>query len=193
MEISMHSLVAFALDALSFFGCLLAVDLISGVLHWAEDTWTAPGRSALLDRFIVRDNIEHHRRPGTIRAGHYWETNRVCIVLAAAAAVVLVACRVHAWQAYAIVGLASQSNQVHLWAHCSTPPQFVAWLQSAGLLQSRAMHARHHKNPYASNFCTMTNYLNPLLDGIGFWRALERTLIGCGATVHRATAARGGY
>jgi hypothetical protein len=193
MELSMHSLAALAQDALSFFGCLLAVDLISGVLHWAEDTWTAPGRSALLDRFIVRDNIEHHRRPGTIRAGHYWDTNRVCIVLAAVAGAALVACRVHAWQAYAIVALASQSNQVHLWAHCSTPPQFVAWLQSIGVLQSRAMHARHHTNPYSSNFCTMTNYLNPFLDGVGFWRALERALVACGATVQRATAARGGY
>jgi plasmanylethanolamine desaturase len=193
MEISMHSLVTFAFDVFSLVGCLLAVDLISGVLHWAEDTWTAPGRSALLDRFIVRDNIEHHRRPGTIRAGRYWETNRVCIVLAAVAGAALAACHVHAWQAYAIVALASQSNQVHLWAHCSTPPQFVGWLQSIGFLQSRAMHARHHKNPYASNFCTMTDYLNPLLDGIGFWRGLEIALVRCGATVLRATPARGGY
>jgi hypothetical protein len=39
----------------------------------------------------------------------------------------------------------------------------------------------------------MTDYLNPLLDGIGFWRTLERGLVRCGATVLRATAARGGY
>jgi hypothetical protein len=189
----MHSFAALAFDVFSLFGCLLAVDLISGFLHWAEDTWTAPGRSALLDRFVVRDNIEHHRLPGTIRAGRYWETNRVCIVLAAVAGAVLVACHVQAWQAYAIVALASQSNQVHLWAHCSNPPQFVARLQSVGLLQSRAMHAKHHKNPYSNNFCTMTDYLNPLLDRIGFWRALETAMVRCGATVQRATAARGGY
>jgi hypothetical protein len=189
----MHPFVALTLDAASLFGCLLAVDLISGALHWTEDTWMAPGRSALLDRFVVRDNIDHHRRPGTIRAGHYWQTNRVCIVLAAIAGAVLAACHVHAWQAYAIVALASQSNQVHLWAHSSTPPQLVGRLQSMGLLQSRKMHASHHKNPYASNFCTMTNYLNPLLDGIGFWRALENALVRCGATVQRATASRGGY
>jgi hypothetical protein len=189
----MHALFALILEAVSLFGCLLAVDLISGVLHWSEDTWLAPGRSKLLDRFIVKDNIDHHRKPGGIRAGNYWATNQVCIVLAAIAGAILVATRVDAWQAYAIVALASQSNQVHLWAHSSTPPRPVEWLQSIGLLQSRAMHAQHHKNPYASNFCTMTNYLNPLLDGIGFWRALETAIVWCGATVVRATPARGGY
>jgi plasmanylethanolamine desaturase len=189
----MHSILALALDAVSLFGCLLAVDLISGFLHWAEDTWLAPGRSKLLDRFIVNDNIEHHRRPGGIRAGNYWATNRVTIVLAIVAGAVLAACHVHSWQAYLIVALASQSNQVHLWSHSSTPPRIVERLQTAGLLQSRAMHAKHHKNPYASNFCTMTNYLNPLLDGIGFWAALETAIVRCGGTVVRATPARGGY
>jgi plasmanylethanolamine desaturase len=189
----MHSIPPLVLDAFSLVGCLLAVDLISGFLHWAEDTWMAPGRSKLLDRFIVNDNVEHHRKPGGIRAGNYWATNRVCIVMAAIAGTVLAACHVHAWQAYAIVALASQSNQVHLWAHSSTPPRAVEWLQSIGLMQSRSMHAKHHKNPYASNFCTMTNYLNPLLDAIGFWRALERTIVLFGATVVRATEARGGY
>ena len=189
----MHLALTLLLDALSFFGCLLAVDLISGFLHWAEDTWTAPGRSELLDAYVVRDNIEHHRRPGGIRAGAYWATNRVCIVLAAIAGAVLLACHVHAREAYVIVLLASQSNQVHLWAHSSTPPRPVEWLQAVGLLQSRAMHAKHHKAPYASNFCTMTNYLNPLLDRTGFWRALEAAIVACGATVQRATPARGGY
>lgn len=189
----MHALLTLGSVALSLFGCLLAVDFISGVLHWAEDTWTAPGRSRFLDRWIVRDNIEHHRMPGGIRAGDYWATNRVTIALATIAGVVLVACHVHAWQAYVIVVLASQSNQVHLWAHCSTPPRPVEWLQRLGLLQSRAHHGQHHKAPYARKFCTMTNYLNPMLDGAGFWRGLERAFVLCGATVARATPARGGY
>ena len=172
---------------------LLIVDFISGVLHWAEDTWTAPGGPELLDRWIVRDNIEHHRRPGGIRAGDYWGTNRVCIVLAAAVGVVLALFHVHAWQAYLVVVLASQSNQVHLWAHCSNPPRLVRALQRIGLLQSREQHAEHHRRPYAARFCTMTNYLNPLLDAVAFWRGIEWVLVRCGATVQRATPARGGY
>ena len=185
--------VSLATDVAAVFGCLLAVDLLTGVLHWAEDTWTAPDASALLDAWIVRDNIEHHRKPGTIRAGTYWTTNRVCIVLALVVACVLALFHVHAWQAYLIVALSSQSNQIHLWAHSANAPFPVRWLQRLGILQSRAHHGRHHVRPYAVRYCTVTNYLNPALDEVGFWRGLEWLLERCGATVQRATAARGGY
>jgi hypothetical protein len=189
----LHLLASAAIDLVYAAGCLLAVDFITGLLHWAEDTWTKPGVSKLLDKYIVNDNIEHHRKPGLIRAGDYWGTNRVCIALAAVVAATLVLCRVHAWQAYLIVAMLSQSNQVHLWAHSSNPPQIVAWLQSLGILQSRREHSLHHKSPYATRFCTTTNYLNPILDRSGFWRALECTIERCGGKVQRANAARGGY
>jgi hypothetical protein len=39
----------------------------------------------------------------------------------------------------------------------------------------------------------MTNYFNPLLDEVRFWRGLEWLIASCGVTVRRATAARGGY
>jgi ubiquitin-conjugating enzyme E2 variant len=187
------SAASIALDAASGVACLFAVDLITGVIHWAEDTWTALGRSKLLDTYVVRDNIEHHRRPGGIRAGTYWETNRVCIALGFVAACALVLCGVHAWQAYAIVLLASQSNQVHKWAHCANPPRPIAYLQRLGILQSAAHHAEHHKRPYANRYCTTTNFLNPVLDGVGFWRGLEWLIERCGITVQRTTPARQGY
>jgi ubiquitin-conjugating enzyme E2 variant len=189
----MHLVSVILIDALWVVACLFAVDLISGLIHWAEDTWTAPGASKLFDKWVVLDNIEHHRRPGTIRAGHYWATNRVCIALSLFAGGVLMLFHVHAWQAYFIVALASQANQVHLWSHSANPPGLVAFLQRFGILQSPAHHAEHHKRPYASRFCTMTNYFNPLLDEVRFWRGLEWLIASCGVTVRRATAARGGY
>ena len=182
-----------AMDVASGVACLFAVDFITGVVHWAEDTWTALGRSKLLDTYVVRDNIEHHRKPGAIRGGTYWESNRVCIVLALGAACVLALFGVHAWQAYLIVALASQSNQVHKWAHCANPPRAVAWLQRFGILQSTAHHAEHHKRPYAKRYCTATNFLNPVLDAVRFWRGLEWLIERCGVTVQRTTPARLGY
>jgi TMEM189-like protein len=182
-----------ATGVVSGVACLFAVDFITGVIHWAEDTWTALGRSKLLDTYVVRDNIEHHRKPGAIRGGTYWETNRVCIALAFATACVLVLFGVHAWTAYAIVVLASQSNQVHKWSHCANPPRAIAWLQRFGILQSPAHHAEHHKRPYANRYCTTTNFLNPVLDGVRFWRGLEWLIERCGIRVQRATPARQGY
>jgi plasmanylethanolamine desaturase len=181
----------------AYAGCifvsLLVADFITGLMHWAEDTWLRPGKSPLLDRFIVNDNIDHHRYPGKIRAGAYWATNRVCIVLAIVAAAALALFRVHMWELYFVLALLSQSNQIHMWAHSSRPPAVVKALQRICMLQSTAHHAEHHKRPYASRFCTMTGFLNPVLDRIRFWRALERLAVKCGATVQRATPARGGY
>jgi len=173
----------------SVAGAVLATDFVSGT----EDTWTAPGRFPLLDRYIIRDNIEHHRTPGSIRGGSYWVTNGVCIVLALCAAAIAALAGVHIWQVYLVIALASQSNQVHKWAHMANPPRVVAWFQRIGLLQSTKHHARHHARPYASRYCSFTNYLNPLLDGIHFWRGLEFVIVRCGGTVQRATPARGGY
>ncbi len=182
---------------LSYAGCILVslvvADFITGLMHWAEDTWLKPGKSALLDRFIVNDNIDHHRAPGKIRAGAYWQTNRVCIALALVVTAILALCHVHMWEPYLVLALLSQSNQVHMWAHSSRPPRPVQLLQRTGLLQPASHHAEHHKRPYASRFCTMTTFLNPVLDRIRFWRALETVAVTCGATVQRATTARGGY
>lgn len=189
----LHIVTEAALAVIWIAACLAIADFITGLLHWAEDTWLAPGKSELLDRWVVRDNIDHHRMPGTIRAGHYWQTNRVCISAAVAIALALLLFHVHAWQAYLILFLGSQSNQIHMWAHSSRVPRWVALLQRAGILQSRNQHAKHHKSPYAINFCTMTDYLNPALETVAFWRRMESLLVALGATVVRATPARGGY
>ncbi len=179
--------------ALHILECLLIADFGAGLLHWAEDTWLAPGRSALLDRWIVEPNIEHHRRPGAIRQGTYWETNAVTVCISAALAALFAAGGVHAWEAYLVLLIGSQSNQLHVWGHTANPPRLIAWLQRIHLLQSASEHALHHKRPYGVRYCTTTNLLNPLLDGIGFWRALE-SVGGClGARVQRATEARYGY
>ena len=66
----MNQLLTLGLIAVSLFASLLVVDFLSGLLHWAEDMWIASGGAALLDKYVVLDNIEHHRLPGTIRVGN---------------------------------------------------------------------------------------------------------------------------
>jgi hypothetical protein len=192
-EDMLNMLLTAAAVPAEFAGCLLTADFLSGALHWAEDSWLAPGRNALLDRWIVLPNIEHHERPGSIRQGTYWETNNVTIALAAGAALVCTAFRVQAWEVYLTLAIGSQSNQLHAWAHTARPPRIIGWLQHARILQSAKVHASHHRRPYGSHYCTTTNCLNPLLDQTGFWRALERIGTWCGATMVRATPARSGF
>jgi Lipid desaturase domain len=75
------------------------------------------------------------------------------------------------------------ANQVHAWSH--TPrygrPCLVVLLQDFGVLQSSKQHANHHKHDKDTNYCVLTNFVNPILDGLGFWRALEWFLMKCGA------------
>ncbi len=186
-------MITAAIIVLWVLAVLLMVDLVTGIMHWAEDTWAPLGTSEFLDKYVVRDNIEHHRRPGIITSGSYFECNRVCMAMSLVAFCGLLLFRVHAWQAYLFVAMASQSNQVHAWAHDSKAPRFARWLQSIGVFQSRRHHAEHHRSPYAIRFCTTTNFLNPILDGVRFWRGLELLIESCGVKVQRATASRGGF
>ena len=189
----MSILLAVAAYAACIAASVLVADFVTGIFHWAEDTWLAPGQSTFLDKYVTQDNIDHHAHPGKIRAGHYWATNRVCIALAAVVAAILLLFQVHLWEPYFVLAILSQSNQIHMWSHSSRAPRFVQFLQRYGILQSPKHHAIHHKAPYASKFCTVTEFLNPVLDRAGLWRALESVAVSCGAVVHRAGEARGGY
>lgn len=173
--------------------CLLVADFIGGLLHWAEDTYLAPGKNAFLDTYVVLPNIDHHRKPGGIREGSYWEINKVVITLAAIAAAIFAALGIHAWEWYLTALIASQSNQIHAWGHTSNPPRPVAWLQRTGVLQSAKVHAAHHKSPYRVRYCTTTAFLNPVLDHVGFWRGCKAVLARVGVTAVGATPARGGF
>jgi ubiquitin-conjugating enzyme E2 variant len=187
------ALIATLNVAIQLFSCLLVADFLSGLLHWFEDTWLAPGTSAFLDRVIIEPNIDHHRRPGGIREGSYWINNVVCISMTAAAGAVLAAGGVHGWQPYVVLLIASQSNQLHAWAHTSNPPTVVTWLQRMHLLQTAKEHAVHHRRPYAQRYCTTTSFLNPILDRSRFWYGLEWVGERLGAKVVRATPARQGF
>jgi len=178
---------------LSLIVCFLIADFLSGLGHWFEDTWTVPGKSSFLDKSIILPNIDHHRRPGGMNPNAYWTTNRVTIVLTAIVGVILLLCHVSAWQPYFILFLAAHSNQIHAWAHTRKVPKIIGWLQKYGILQSVSHHGLHHKRPYESRYCTTTNFLNPFLDGIGFWRGLEALAVKCGATVERGSEARSGF
>jgi plasmanylethanolamine desaturase len=46
-------------------------------------------------------------------------------------------------------------------------------LQRAYVLQTPRHHGRHHQGEKNSHYCVVTNFLNPLLEEVGFWRRLE--------------------
>ena len=163
---------------LEFCFTVLCADFVSGLLHWFEDAY---GREDLpiSGRWITRKNILHHRDPRSFTRNNWWQSSwdlaclSLLIVIAAAIAGHLTW---HVW-VFAIVG--ANANQIHKWAH-RTPREngrFITALQRWHLLQSPRHHARHHTNPKDSHYCILTDSLNPILDGIGFWEGCERVLL----------------
>jgi len=66
-------------------------------------------------------------------------------------------------------------NFVHKWNHMrdSERPRFVKILQSLYIIQGPRHHNSHHVNRTDTAYCVVTPVLNPILDGLKFWRILE--------------------
>jgi hypothetical protein len=159
---------------------ILAVDAITGVIHWACDTWGSP-RTPWLGPGLIRSFREHHRDPTAICRHDWIEVNREP-ALAAGLGFVLLGLlpgwagehpALHAF-AWTLLSFGAIANQVHRWAHEARRPAAVRWLQRSGLVLSPARHARHHRVPHAAAYCIANGWLNGPLDALGFWRALER-------------------
>ena len=169
--------------------CWLITDFISGFIHWFEDTYLTPTGLGWLDKTIIEPNIEHHRHPSHILEGGYWQTNGVSVVLALTVGLGLSFVGFY-WQLVFIVIVASQLNQIHKWAHNPSPPMVVKFCQNLGILQSLKQHGKHHIKPYDKSYCTLTNWLNPILNKINLWRKLELCGNIVGLTVHRGSQKR---
>lgn len=152
----------------------LLVDLISGVVHWCEDSYGHPD-VPLLGRRITRPNLLHHVRPRAF-VTNSWYTSSQLLLIACGAALV-VAWLIGRLSPMVVVAAAFgvNANQVHKWSH-QTPAEngsLVTWLQRVRLIQSPEEHRLHHVAGKDSNYCVLTNVLNPLLDGAHAWRGLE--------------------
>jgi len=174
----------------------LAADFLTGLVHWACDTW-GDERSRRPGAGLIRSFRDHHRRPRAMLEHDGVEVNGEAAVAAVGPFAVLLvggpaaALLEHpAWYAFAwsTIGVAALSNQIHQWAHMRAPRPFVRRLQRTGLILSPRRHALHHRAPCDERYCISTGWLNPMLDRIGFWRALERGAERATGAVPRAGA-----
>jgi plasmanylethanolamine desaturase len=153
---------------------VLAADFVSGVIHWAEDAYIRE-QTPLLGRWIGRANTLHHHLPREMTRKSWWESN--WDLLAAMTLLVLVAgCGGWlTWHVWLFAIIASNANEVHKWSHRTRKEngRIISLMQDLRLLQTPRHHAIHHTNPKEVHYCPLTNALNPLLDGLQFWSALE--------------------
>jgi ubiquitin-conjugating enzyme E2 variant len=86
------------------------------------------------------------------------------------------------WLAFAVMCIAMTTvatvatNQFHKWAHQENPSSLARLLQRTRLVLEPAHHQLHHTEPFDKHYCITNGWLNPLLNKIRFFRALETTL-----------------
>lgn len=154
---------------------LAAADLVVGLVHWAEDTYCGrlPAwlRGTPLEAAVCDPNQNHHERPLAM-GGSFVSRNGLQLAVAAIVIAIDAACGLVGWPLWLTAALAGLANEVHYWSH-SRPPRWGRLLQAMHVLQTPQQHARHHRGQHDDHYCTLTNWINPLLDGCGFWRRLE--------------------
>lgn len=159
----------------AFLGVLLA-DFISGLVHWAADTYgdeKVPWFGA-----FVRTFREHHTDPTGITRHDWIETNGDVFIFSVPVHILLTLTVERPLPLAFIFGLflASYANsQIHKWAHEKEPPFVARILQRTGIALSPKHHERHHVG-YVSHYCITTGWTNALLDRLAFFRALEAVL-----------------
>jgi hypothetical protein len=164
----------FAFIGQAVVGWLLA-DLFSGVVHWLEDR-VLPTNTPILGPAIVAPNRLHHVDQlaftrSSVLSRNIWLWGFVALIsgglwLAGTPAVLLTF--------LTLGGLVVTEVQVRAHRPAIAGPA-VRLLQEIGIIQSPRHHAGHHRVASA-RYCSLTDYLNPILDRTGVWAGLERAL-----------------
>jgi hypothetical protein len=163
---------------LEFIGVVFAADFVAGFIHWVEDAYGHED-TPIIGKWFIQANLLHHREPRAFVKKNWWQSSWD-LTLAAAVLVLatwLLGC-LH-WPVILFALLSANANEIHKWAH-RTPREngrVITWLQRLQLVQNTRHHAKHHTNPKDSNYCTITNFLNPILDGAHFWEGCEFVLL----------------
>lgn len=155
-------------------GAVLFVDFFSGLVHWFEDQYGHERMPAWVVKHVVRPNRLHHIYPRKVVHCPRW----ISIAQGVGPAIVFfpVTIAVFGWKMGIITSCMSAiPNFVHKWNHQrdSERPGWVKALQACRIVQSPSEHHSHHAGQSDTAYCVVTPLLNPILDGIGFWRGVE--------------------
>lgn len=170
---------------------VVALDFLSGLVHWLFDTRVAPGEG-LLGRIAV-NFLDHHVHPTrTAEVGFAATSWRVALYVSLpllAAAWLLPAGAVQAWGCW-LGALSLVVAQTHKAAHMRRPPGLVRALQWLHLALPAHAHRLHHRD-HGRAYCVFTGWCNPLLDRTGFWRVLDSAIARIGERMAEQGSRRG--
>lgn len=152
---------------------LLSAEVITAHFHWFEDSYDVFPKDE-----IICPNRNHHFAPREMI------THSPSEVMSGAAKLTIPLAGLAWWTGMPTASLYSMlfsttANWVHQMAH-HTPKEvkdisYIIWaLQKVGLMQSRDHHQKHHySKDRDTDYCVLTDYLNPIFSHINYWKKLE--------------------
>lgn len=160
----------------------LLADFIGGIVHWFEDLYLdGDSRFQFINR-VSRDNDLHHSDPTALTRISFWENidTTIQITIPLSVFFFIIGAPTFIWLAFFFLTFA---NIVHRYAHVApwVTPFPIRCLQRTGIFISQDHHKEHHygedwgllkKQDTTIRWCPMTNWVNPILDYINFFKYL---------------------
>lgn len=156
------------------FLVLILVDFASGLIHWVEDTFgneTTP----IIGNWIIKPNVLHHRDAHAFVKNSWLKSSWDLLIVGILILLAAYFLGYLTWHIGLFIIIGVNANQIHKYNHMPATklPKLVTILQKLFILQSSSHHATHHYGEKNTHYCVITPILNPFLDSIGFWRAME--------------------
>ncbi|MEO7403762.1 MAG: fatty acid desaturase CarF family protein [Burkholderiales bacterium] len=171
---------------LEILAVISIADVVSGLFHWAEDTYGEPD-TPFIGPLFIQPNLLHHEKPREFCKKTYWQSSWDLWIGGAILVAAAWGLDCLTWQVLLFWIVSANANQFHRWSHQNRAEVgTIVWaLQRSKLLLTQRSHGNHHTGAKNTSYCTITNFLNPLLDAAGFWRFLEIAIEGVIGVVPR--------
>lgn len=147
---------------------ILLADFFTGFVHFVLDQYGNPEKKILQNAVLI--NLAHHANPRKMVSRGYWYLTKDSYKIGAVIFLISLIFGFH-WEILLFVLIGANTNIIHKWSHQTSRenPWLVRMLQKLYILQTRKQHGYHHRRPYETHFCILTNLLNPILEIIRFW------------------------
>jgi plasmanylethanolamine desaturase len=163
-------ILIFACRMLAF---LCIIDFLTGLFHFIIDQYLT-AHTPIIGRLVVETNNVHHRHPREILKHSYLKLTYMSWLAGVFIILGLKSLGYFSWAFTAVIVYGAHANVIHLWAHRTRRENgpLISFLQDSRLIQSRRHHGWHHRAPFDTHYCILTNFLNPVLSKIRFWEGL---------------------